>query len=86
VARALLDSRGLVMTDRLIDAARQAARTGLLPRGEATRVVTALTASQTAESYDSPVRPPKTMVFIPADATGRTAGRSGRDQTSVTDR
>lgn len=39
VAQALRDCRGLVMTERLIDAAREAARAGLLPRAEAADVL-----------------------------------------------
>ncbi|MHB1855061.1 MAG: type IV toxin-antitoxin system AbiEi family antitoxin domain-containing protein [Acidimicrobiales bacterium] len=42
IARALLDCRGLVMGERLADAAREAARSGLLRRGEADRVLTEL--------------------------------------------
>lgn len=42
IARALLDCRGLVMDERLVDAAREAARRGLLPRREADRVFKAL--------------------------------------------
>lgn len=45
VARALLDCRGTIMHDRLVDAAREAARTGLLRRGEAARVLDELEAS-----------------------------------------
>jgi predicted transcriptional regulator of viral defense system len=40
VRRALIDCRGLVMRERLLDAAREAARRGLLGRGEADRVIT----------------------------------------------
>lgn len=39
LARALLDARGLVMRERLIDAAREAVRRGLLLRVEGERVV-----------------------------------------------
>lgn len=39
VRRALLDCRGLVMRDRLLDAANEAARRGLLRRGEADQVI-----------------------------------------------
>lgn len=42
IARALLDCRGLMMGERLIDAARDAAARGLLSRGQATRVLEAL--------------------------------------------
>lgn len=42
VARALLDCIGLVMRDRLMDAAREAAERGLLHRTEAERVITQL--------------------------------------------
>jgi hypothetical protein len=42
VARALLDCRGIVMNDRLFDAAREAARRGLLRRSEASRVLAAI--------------------------------------------
>lgn len=42
VARALLDCRGLVMGERLIDAAREAARRGLLRWSEAEQVLTEL--------------------------------------------
>ena len=42
VARALLDCRGLVMGDRLLEAAHQAARVGLLRRREAGRVLAEL--------------------------------------------
>ncbi len=42
VARALLDCRGLVMGERLLDAAQQAARVGLLRKREAGRVLTEL--------------------------------------------
>jgi len=38
VAQALLDCRGRVMNDRLVDAAREAARSGLLRKSEAKRV------------------------------------------------
>ncbi len=39
VARALVDCKGLVMADRLIDAAREAARRGLLRKREGARVL-----------------------------------------------
>ncbi len=39
VARALLDCRGLIMTDRLLDAARDAMRRGLLLRREGAKVI-----------------------------------------------
>ncbi|MHB8191014.1 MAG: type IV toxin-antitoxin system AbiEi family antitoxin domain-containing protein [Ferrimicrobium sp.] len=42
VARALLDCRGLIMADRLLEAAREAARTGLLRKGEADSVIAKL--------------------------------------------
>lgn len=42
VARALLDCRGLVMGDRLVDAGQEAARRGLLRRSEASRVLAEL--------------------------------------------
>lgn len=42
VARALLDCRGLVMGERLVAAARDAARRGLLPRRDARRVLAEL--------------------------------------------
>lgn len=42
VARALLDCRGIVMTDRLLDAAREAQRRGLMTRAETARVVAEL--------------------------------------------
>lgn len=42
VARALLDCRGLVMDERLVEAARTAARLGLLRRSEAAPVLAAL--------------------------------------------
>ncbi|SRR6266851_3947760 len=42
VARALLDCRDLAMGERLVDAARQAARRGLLRKSEADRVLTEL--------------------------------------------
>ena len=42
VARALLDSRGLVMRDRLVEAGHEAARQGLLRRSEAGRIVAEL--------------------------------------------
>lgn len=45
VARALLDCRDLIMADRLIDAAEEAARRGLLTRREARRVLAELGAA-----------------------------------------
>lgn len=42
VARALLDCRGLAMGERLVDAAREAARRGLVRRSEAGRVLAEL--------------------------------------------
>jgi len=42
VARALLDCRGLVMRDRLVEAGHEAARKGLLRRSEAGRIVAEL--------------------------------------------
>lgn len=42
VARALLDARGTVMTERLVDATREARERGLLLRREADRVFAAL--------------------------------------------
>lgn len=42
VARALLDCRGVLMEERLIDAAQEAARTGLLGRHERRRVLAEL--------------------------------------------
>jgi predicted transcriptional regulator of viral defense system len=45
VARALLDCRGLAMGERLIDAAREAARRGLLNRREADRILAELGAA-----------------------------------------
>lgn len=42
VARALLDCRGAIMDERLIEAAREAARTGLLRRRDAQRVLSDL--------------------------------------------
>lgn len=42
VARALLDCRDTIMTDRLVDAARQATREGLLRRQEAAHVLSEL--------------------------------------------
>jgi predicted transcriptional regulator of viral defense system len=42
VARALLDCGGVVMGERLVDAAREAARRGLLRKREAARVLAAL--------------------------------------------
>ncbi|MDA8401067.1 MAG: hypothetical protein M0008_13690 [Actinomycetota bacterium] len=42
IARALLDCRGLVMKERLADAAREAARRGLLRRSEADSVLAEL--------------------------------------------
>ena len=46
VARALLDCRGLAMGERLINAAREAARRGLLRRSEADQVLTELGATE----------------------------------------
>lgn len=45
VARALLDCRGIVMEERLVGAAREAARQGLLRKSEARRVLAALGAA-----------------------------------------
>lgn len=45
VARALIDCRGLAMGERLVDAAREAARRGLLRRSEADRLLTELGAT-----------------------------------------
>jgi hypothetical protein len=45
VARALLDARGLIMTDRLIEAAKEAMRRGLLLRREGEQVIGTLEAS-----------------------------------------
>lgn len=45
VARALLDCRDLIMIDRLIDAAEEAARRGLLTRRDARRVLAELGAA-----------------------------------------
>ena len=45
VARALLDCRGVIMDERLIEAAREAARTGLLRRRDAKRVLSDLGAA-----------------------------------------
>jgi predicted transcriptional regulator of viral defense system len=45
VARALLDARGLVMRERLLDAAREAVRRGLLLRREGERVINELEAA-----------------------------------------
>ena len=45
VARALLDCRGLVMGDRLVEAGQEAARRGLLRRSEANRVLAELEAA-----------------------------------------
>ena len=42
IARALLDCRGLVMRERLLDATREAARVGLLRKSETARVLTEL--------------------------------------------
>jgi predicted transcriptional regulator of viral defense system len=50
VARALLDCRETVMTDRLIAAAHEAARTGLLRRREAARVLAELGASEDVDA------------------------------------
>ena len=44
VARALLDCRGLVMRDRLVEAGQEAAHRGLLRRTEAARILTELKA------------------------------------------
>jgi predicted transcriptional regulator of viral defense system len=46
VARALLDARGLVMTERLAEATHEARERGLLRRGEADEVLAALGATQ----------------------------------------
>lgn len=46
VARALLDCQDTVMKDRLVDAAHEAARNGLLRRREAARVLAELGASE----------------------------------------
>jgi len=45
VARALLDCRGLIMRDRLIEAGQEAARRGLLRRSEAGRILAELEAA-----------------------------------------
>lgn len=45
VCRALLDCQGIVMTERLIDAAREGARRGLLLRDQAAKVIDDLTAA-----------------------------------------
>ena len=45
VARALLDCRGLVMVDRLLDATQEAARRGLIRRSDTGRVLTELGAA-----------------------------------------
>jgi hypothetical protein len=45
ITRALLDCRGLVMGERLVSAAREAATRGLLRRGEADRVIADLEAT-----------------------------------------
>jgi hypothetical protein len=45
VARALLDARGLIMTDRLIEAAKEAMRRGLLLHREGEQVIGTLEAS-----------------------------------------
>ena len=45
VARALLDARGLIMTERLLEAAKQAMRRGLLLRREGEQVIGTLEAS-----------------------------------------
>lgn len=45
VARALLDCRGAIMDERLIDATREAARIGLLQRRDAERVLSTLGAA-----------------------------------------
>ena len=42
VARALRDCRGIVMRDRLVEATREAARAGLVPKKEAGRIVAEL--------------------------------------------
>jgi predicted transcriptional regulator of viral defense system len=44
VAQALLDSRGQIMTERLVEAAEEAARTGLVRKSEAKRVLDELRA------------------------------------------
>lgn len=44
VRRALLDCQGIVMTERLVDAAREAARRGMLRRDQAATVIDHLTA------------------------------------------
>ncbi|MGH9023653.1 MAG: type IV toxin-antitoxin system AbiEi family antitoxin domain-containing protein [Acidimicrobiia bacterium] len=46
VSRALLDCRGMVMAERLLEAAREAAARGLLRRSEANRVITAVGATE----------------------------------------
>lgn len=46
VARALLDCRGLAMGERLVDAAREAARRGLLRRSETDRILAELGATE----------------------------------------
>lgn len=46
VARALLDCRGIVMSDRLVDAAREATHRGLLRRSEASHVMAAMEATR----------------------------------------
>lgn len=45
IARALLDCRGVIMDERLIEAAREAARTGLLRHRDAQRVLSDLGAT-----------------------------------------
>lgn len=45
IARALLDCRGAIMDERLIEAAKEAARTGLLRRRDAQRVLSDLGAT-----------------------------------------
>lgn len=45
VARALVDCRGIVMPERLVDAGREAAARGLLRRSEASRVIATLEAT-----------------------------------------
>jgi predicted transcriptional regulator of viral defense system len=42
VARALLDSRGLIMTERLLDATKEATRRGLLLRREGEQIIRTL--------------------------------------------
>ena len=45
VAHALLDCQGIVINERLVGAAREAARLGLLRKSEASRVLAALGAA-----------------------------------------